>query len=662
MRQITLSRFTVLLLAATFAAAQQPQPAPVNTSSASVQSPNTPVTPDQRPAPLPVSSKNVRRAAKLYLSAAKLYEAAQFEPAMNQYQEAAALDPSNQNYPAAVELARSHAITALIQDAAKSRAQNNPAAARVALAHALELDPKNASVVERMRLLADDTVAENTPRGPVHAPRYEFAPPVDLEPKAGTQTFHLHIAAQQLIKQVYQAYGITAALDSTVPNTVVRFDLDDASFTEATHALSMVTNSFAEPIDPHRVIVARDTPQMRTQYQRYAYESISLAGLSLGGAAGGGSSNAMTDVQAIAKNIFDIQRMNLDSGEATLSLRAAPSTLTAFNNTWNGLSQGRPEAVVDVKVIQLAHINARNTGIQTPQQMSVFNVLAEADSVLQANQALVQEIIASGLASPNDIATILAILLASGQANSSVFNNGFAIFGGNCSLSSGTCSPTAFGVSPGPITLNLNVNSSDTHQLDNYQFRLQDGEEGTLKSGTRYPITTSTYTSSLSSSLNIAGLNSAGNSGSLTGILSQLSSTPTVPQIQYEDLGLTFKATAHILRSGDVALSVDMKILSLAGGTVNGIPVLTNRGYTGTATLREGEAAVVAGEVDSSEMRAVSGMPGLSEVPGLNDITDKSTNKNEATLLIVITPHIVRFPYGRDWTPMQMLERTAQAR
>ena len=652
----------VLLLAATFVAAQQPQAAPVNANPASnpapIQTSNTPATPDQKPAPPPVSSKNARRAAKLFFSAAKLYEASQFEPALKQYEEAAALDPSNQNYAAAVEIARSHAVSVLIQAAAKARAQSNPDAAQAALAHASELDPKNTSVSERLRQLADDTIAENAPRGPAR-PSYVLAPPIDLEPKDSKQSFHLHIGAQQLIRQVYTAYGIDAAIDSTVQTTTVRFDLDDVSFAEATHALSLVTNSFAEPLDPHRVIVARDTPQMRNQYQRSAYESVSLMGLS--GASSGSSTNEMTDIQAIAKNIFDIQRMNLDTSAATLALRAAPSTLTAFNNTWRGLSDGRPEVVIDVKVVQLAHNYERNVGIQTPQQLGVFNVLAEADSILQANQALVQQIISAGLASPNDIATILAILLASGQVSNSPFNNGFAIFGGNCSLASATCSPTAFGLSPGSTTLNLSVNSSDSRQLDNYQFRLQDGDEGTLKSGMRYPITTSTFGSSVSSSLNIPGLSSAGNSGALSGILSQLASTPSIPQIQYEDLGLTFKATARILRSGNVALSVDLKIVSLGATSINGIPVLNNRAYVGTAILSAGESAVVASEVDSSEVRAISGMPGLSEIPGLNNATDKDTQKSEASLLIVMTPRVVRIPSGYS-APMQMLQRTAQAR
>jgi general secretion pathway protein D len=55
-------------------------------------------------------------------------------------------------------------------------------------------------------------------------------------------------------------------------------------------------------------------------------------------------------------------------------------------------------------------------------------------------------------------------------------------------------------------------------------------------------------------------------------------------------------------------------------------------------------------------------MPGLSEIPGLDNATDKDTQKSESSLLIVMTPHVVRFPYGNYSSPMQILQRTAQAR
>ena len=42
--------------------------------------------------------------------------------------------------------------------------------------------------------------------------------------------------------------------------------------------------------------------------------------------------------------------------------------------------------------------------------------------------------------------------------------------------------------------------------------------------------------------------------------------------VQYEDLGLTLKATPRVLRNGDVALSIDMKLDALSGTSSTAIP------------------------------------------------------------------------------------------
>ena len=59
--------------------------------------------------------------------------------------------------------------------------------------------------------------------------------------------------------------------------------------------------------------------------------------------------------------------------------------------------------------------------------------------------------------------------------------------------------------------------------------------------------------------------------------------------VQYQDLGLTLKATPKVLRDDAVALSLDMTLDSLSGQTIDGNPVLDNRAYSGVVTLKEGE-------------------------------------------------------------------------
>jgi Flp pilus assembly secretin CpaC len=159
---------------------------------------------------------------------------------------------------------------------------------------------------------------------------------------------------------------------------------------------------------------------------------------------------------------------------------------------------------------------------------------------------------------------------------------------------------------------------------------------------------------------NIPGLTGAGASGSLSSILSSLQgAVPSVPQVEYQDLGLTLKTTANVMRNKDVALTVDMKITALSGAAINGNPILDSRAYSGVVTIKEGEAVVVASELDKSESRNISGTPGISEIPGLNDLTEKDLQKNYATLLIIITPHVTRGTQASGHTPMMRVEKGA---
>jgi len=590
-----------------------------------------------------VRTSDRRRAAKLYLGASKLFEAERFEEAMRSYEQAAQLDPANADYPLAAQLARSHAVTALLQTAAKARLVSDAAAARAALAHAAELEPDNAQVREHIGELGDDALALES--RPLYEPGAATAGAGDLlVPKPGTNSFHLRTDQRQLIQQVFRAYGIEATVDDSVRPIQVRLDVDNAGFESAARIVELATGSFFVPLDAHHVLVARDLREFRQKFTRQDMETVYLSGL---------SATELADVVTLAKNVFDIQQAVAEPTAGTVTVRGSAKSLAAFNATMRELIDGRNQVMLEVRLIQIAHTSGRNTGVQPPQTMTAFNVYAEEQSILNSNQALVQQIVSSGLAAQGDTLAILGILLASGQVTSSLFSNGIALFGGGITQSA---------LAPGTMTANLNLNSSDSRQLDQIQLHLGDGEAATLRTGTRYPIQTSSFSSLSASTPNIPGLTGAGASGGLSSLLSSLSSSvPNVPQVEYQDLGLTLKATPKVMRDNLVALTIDMKIDALSGGSINGNPILNNRAYSGVVTLREGEAVEVVSELDKSESRAVSGTPGISEIPGLNNLTGKDTQKNYATLLIIVTPHVIRGTQAAGRTAIMRVERTVSA-
>ena len=92
--------------------------------------------------------------------------------------------------------------------------------------------------------------------------------------------------------------------------------------------------------------------------------------------------------------------------------------------------------------------------------------------------------------------------------------------------------------------------------------------------------------------------------------LRKLSSIYTpVPQIQQEDLGLALKMTPHVNGQGDVALDVDAEYKSLGTITLNSVPSVSQRKFTGNVVLREGEWAILAGLDQESPAGAATGWP-----------------------------------------------------
>jgi general secretion pathway protein D len=120
------------------------------------------------------------------------------------------------------------------------------------------------------------------------------------------------------------------------------------------------------------------------------------------------------------------------------------------------------------------------------------------------------------------------------------------------------------------------------------------------------------------------------------------------------------KTTANVMRNDRVALTVDLQMTALSGAAINGNPILNNRAYSGVITVQDGSAVVVSSDLDRAQSRAISGTPGLSEIPGMNNVTEKNTQKSFATLLIVITPHVIRYTQPSGHTRMLRIERASQ--
>jgi general secretion pathway protein D len=89
-------------------------------------------------------------------------------------------------------------------------------------------------------------------------------------------------------------------------------------------------------------------------------------------------------------------------------------------------------------------------------------------------------------------------------------------------------------------------------------------------------------------------------------------------------------------------LQLELQVRSLTGESNNGVPVISNREYKGSINLKDGEPAVVAGQVSKTDTRSMSGIPGLGYLPILNQAMVTNTKEEEDDeLMIVLTPHVL---------------------
>ena len=592
-----------------------------------------------------ISEKQAREADDAYLDGAKQIQHKDLAAAERSFAHAVQLNPNNRDYALALIVARETRVTELVQSASKARLLGDAAHADALLAEARAIDPNNPVIAQHFDSGTAPASKTSAPRkpglfsstiDPLQFPAENIAStlagPVELDPTPGARDVHLHGDPQSAIRSLYRLFGINVSFDSSVSGGApVDLDMNHVTFAEATHVLDMAAHVFAVPVQPKTALIAKDTQENRDALMPQVEETVYLRGR---------TNDQMQELANVARNVFDIKQVTASATGGYMLLRGDPNVLRQVNATYADMLDGDSEVLFDVNLYEVDATLTRNIGAQLPTSAGIFSVAAEAQSLVTANQSLINQAIASGLlkltGSPlQNLITEVEFLIASGTVTASQYTNLLGLFGNGLTLA---------GLFLGSSTsFNLALASTDTRLLDALQVRSSNGQAASFRAGTRYPVVTAIYSSGISSSLagSLSGLNINGTS--VSSLLSQYlgTSSVSVPQFQFEDLGITLKMTPHILQSDEVSVGLEMKIEALAGASINSVPILNNRTLTSTITIPGGQTAMLATLVNTTETKALNGLPGLSELPGFQG-TDQDREKDSTELLITITPHIVR--------------------
>jgi len=581
--------------------------APLATPSADSASPSSTIV------PAPPTAAELAAAKKQFSAGTKLLSSSKTEEAFNKFKLASQLNPRSVEYATAREFTRQQLVRDALERGNKAMSANDEVLATAEFRRALEFDPDNEFARQRLK----DAIWEETPAPTRTLQVVQNSVEVSVSPQPGLHDFHYKGDSRTLLTEVARAYGITATIDDSVQTRSVRFDIDNVNFAQAMEAATAVTKSFWIPLSGSQMYVVSDTTENRKNFERLALRTFYLPDAA--------TPQELTEVVNALRVVLDIHIVSADPSKSTITVRAPQAVVDAASKMIESLAGGRPQVMLEVRVYQVSSSLMRQLGLQLPNQFTMFNISpALAASLLGSNgQNLINQLIASGGINQANSQAIQALLSQLQQATQNpLLSTPFATFGGGLTL---------MGVNGTPnIAANLQVNESDVKALEHVELLASQNTAALMRIGERYPFVNATFAPIF-------------NSTAISQVIGNQSYVAPFPSFNYEDLGLNFKATPIIHANADVSLKIELNIRTLGGQTVNGIPIILNREYTGSVTLRNEESGVVAGLLSKADALSLSGYPFLSRVPGLTYAASVHTkNVNDDELLVVMTPHIVR--------------------
>jgi general secretion pathway protein D len=611
------SALGILLLAAVAFAADEQQP-----PLALMSCPEKATDPACNP-----SKADLKKSKIAFSKALQLQKAEHFDEAYVEFDTAARLVPKNMEYVTALALVRQQLVFDHLQRGNDDLTKGNMVEAQAEFRSASNLDPENDFAQQRLR----DSLTEWNPKATGPARVVAEAASVQVFPNAAPQEFHFRGDSHALLTQVAGAYGISAEFDENIPSRRVHFDIDSVDFYTAMRAAGAVTGTFWVPLSEKQIFLARDNPENHRQFDHMALRTFYVPGAT--------TPQDLNEVANLMRTIFDVRFIAQQPQAGMIAVRAPTRVLDAVTALLESLGASRPQVMLDIQVFEVDHQLTRAMGIHIPNNFTLINIPAGALLALtgvlggQNIQSLINQLISSGginQANSQGIAGLLSQL--TGQ-NSSIFNQPYATFGGGLTL---------MGLSLDTLSAQLSMNESWVKTLERSTLRAASGNEATFRMGSRYPILNASFAPVF-------------NTPAISQVLQNGSFQAPFPSFTYEDLGLTFKIKPAVYSNTDVGMAFEMDFRTLAGQSLNGVPVIANREYKGNITLVDGEPAVVAGEVSQSDQRSMNGIPGLGTVPGINKLMVSNTKMEENDeLLLVVTPHVVAYSPGQSvevWLP-----------
>lgn len=428
--------------------------------------------PAQTPSPSQFQDPKVRpdtkRAQKAAEHGDKAAAAGHFEEALMAYEEALHYAPQDASIIERAAMLRSKLVRTHVEAAERDALAGQLMLATDELAAAIEIDPGNAIVAERLAQIKnmEDELPPKTSTGISGMPR--------LQPQSGKRNVDLRGDTKTIYEQLATMFGIKVTFDPDVTAKNVRLRVNEVDFSTAMAVLGAQTGTFWRPLNPALMFVAPDTQEKRRQYALQAEQTFPLS------AAVGPED--VTELLRVLREISGATRIGLDTRSRTITMRDTPERLALVGELLQQLERARGEVMLEIELLEVDRGKARALGI-TPSTSASLILLSASDLNI--------------LKSSTDLSNLLT--------------NVQQVFSAKGITGLPAVIPVGGGLTTFLLTLpSATANFSDTLSLvksgRQVLLRAQDGKPASFFVGDRFPITLSLLSGSIGSVSGVTGV------------------------------------------------------------------------------------------------------------------------------------------------------------
>lgn len=526
-----------------------------------------------------------------------------YDTALVHYEQALRSDPTNAEYKLREANVRFADGQYHLEQGEKALKQGQLQLALGEFQKAQAVDPSNAAadqeVKRTMDLLAAKTAAETpkiTPNPPDDS-ELLTAPP-ELKPLS-REPINLKMTndSRAVFETIAKLAGVSVIFDPDFTSRRISVDLPNITLEEALDAVSFESKAFWEPMTGNVILVAPDNPQKRRDLEDEEVRTFYLSNTL--------TPQDLTEVVSSLRQLLDLRRVSQVNAQNAIVVRDTPDKIKLAAKIINDIDMAKPEVLIHVQVLTASINRLRDLGLLPGQSVTLaFNPTC-------ANQP------SSSSSSCGTSSTSSTASTATQIALNNIKN-----------LSTADYSLTLPGA-----TANAILTDNNTKIIQDPEVRVSDGEKATLKVGERVPIATGSFQAGV-------GVGAAGGAG----LVNPLVNT----QFTYIDVGVNIEVTPRVHPDGDVSMKVSVGVSEIDGtSNIGGInqPIIGQRTIEHDIRLRNGEASMLGGLIERTDTKNINGIPGLAQLPLVRYLfSDNSTSVAESEVLIIMTPHVIRFP------------------